>query len=84
MFCPEVIDDCAGSLLLCMCYHYLLYELGYSITLAARGLLTVVASLVSEQGSRVSVQASVVAACGLSSRDSWALERSVSSCGTWV
>ena len=55
---------------------------GHSV--AVCGLLTVGASLVSTQGCRVSVQASVVAACGLSSRDSWTLERRLSSCGTWV
>ena len=49
-----------------------------------RGLLTVVASLVSEQGSRVSMRASAVAACRLRGCDSQTLERRLSSCGTWV
>ena len=50
---------------------------------AVRGLLIVVASFVAEQGLE-STRASVVVALGLSSCDTQALERRVSSCGAWA
>ena len=49
--------------------------------IAVHGLLIVVASLVEEHG-LYGVRDSVVAACGLSSCGSRALERRLSSCGT--
>ena len=48
---------------------------------AVRRLLTAVASLVADV---LGVRASVVAAHGLSSCDSRALERRLSSCGAWA
>ena len=52
---------------------------GYSLVVVC-GLLIVVASVVAEQR-LYSAQASVVAACGLSSCSSWALEHRLSNCG---
>lgn len=50
-----------------------------------QGLLTVVPSLVAEQGLwAAGVWASVVAASGLNSFGSQALEQGLSSCGTWA
>ena len=53
-----------------------------SSVVAVKGLLTAVALLVLEQGSRAFILASGVAACGLSSCCSGALEYSLNSCGT--
>ena len=54
---------------------------GYSLV-AVHGLLTAVAC---PCGARLwGIQASVVAACGLSSCGSQALEQSLNSCGSWA
>ena len=54
-----------------------------SSVVAVQGLPTAVA-LVLEQGSRAFILASGVAACGLSSCCSGALEYRLNSCGTWA
>ena len=54
---------------------------GYSLV-AAHGLFTVAASLVS--GRLHGAQTSTAAALRLSSYDSWAIEHSLNSCGVWA
>ena len=55
---------------------------GYSLV-AVHEFLTAVASAVVERGLQ-SVRASVIAAHGLSSCDSWALEHRFSTCDSWA
>ena len=72
-------------LVLCLCCTGLsLVANSGSSVVAVRGLLTAVALLVLEQGSRAFVLASGVAACGLSSCCSGALDYRLNSCGTWA
>ena len=69
--------------LLCTGFSLFVVNSGYSVVVV-QGLLTVVALLVVEQGSRAFILASGVAACGLSTCCSGALEYRLNNCGTWA
>ena len=72
-------------LVLCLCCtgFSLVVNSGSSVV-AVRGLLTAVAFLLVDRVSREFVLASGVAACGLSSCCSGALDYRLNSCGTWA
>ena len=67
----------------CTGFSLVVVNCGSSVV-AVQGLLTAVALLVLEQGSRAFILASGVATCGLSSCCSGALEYRLNSCGTWA
>ena len=60
-----------------------LQSVGHSLVVMCRLLIVGVASLVADHRLQAT-QASVAAACGISSCVSWALEHGINSCGTWV
>ena len=76
---------------LCCCMGWFIFSALFSLVAASRSsspaavhrFLIAVASLVAEHG-LYGVQASVVAACGLSSCGSWSLEHRLNSCGTHI
>ena len=69
-----MVSGCAGSSLLCAPFSLVVASRGYSVDVV-RGLLTGAASLVAGHGLQ-GTWASVVSACGLRSRGSWAPEHS--------
>ena len=72
------IFGCAGSSFAVCRLSLVAASRGYSLVVVC-GLLIVVASVAEQR--LCSAQASVVAACGLSSCSSWALEHRLSNCG---
>ena len=71
---------CVESSLLCEGFSLVVVGGGYSLA-SVHGLLVVASLMV--QGLQ-GTQASAVAACGLSSCGSWALEHRLKSCGVWT